>query len=251
MSSSRFSVSNKTILITGASRGIGFALASGLAKEGAHVILAARSIETLKAAAESIGTVLGSITILALDVSNYDSIQHAFGQIDKIDVLINNAGTEEVCPSIELTEATWDQIIDTNLKGAFFCAQNAAKKMLEKKSGVIINICSLTSEVGVPTAVAYGSSKSGILGMTRALSAEWASKGVRVNGIGPGYFETDLTKTFYEDPDWCEQMLAKIPQQRFGVLDDLIGSAIFLSSDASKYITGQVIYVDGGYLASI
>ncbi|WP_413283002.1 SDR family NAD(P)-dependent oxidoreductase [Vibrio sp. MA40-2] len=251
MTKSRFSISNKTVVVTGASRGIGFAIAKAFAQEGANVVLAARSKNRLEKAICLIGDVSGSITTLELDVSNQASIDSAFSQLGSVDVLVNNAGVEQVCSSIDVTEDIWDKVVDTNLKGAFFCAQAAAKKMIEKGDGVIINLCSLTSEVGVPGAVPYGASKSGILGMTRALSTEWASQGIRVNGIGPGYFQTEMTEIFYNDSDWCESMLGKIPQQRFGELDDLIGSAIFLASDASKYITGQVIYVDGGYLASI
>ena len=123
--------------------------------------------------------------------------------------------------------------------------------MAAGKGGAIVNLCSLTSEVGVPTAVPYGSSKSGLLGMTRALAAEWAAKGIRVNGIGPGYFRTDLTEVFYRDAAWQQAMLAKIPMRRFGRLDDLVGAAVFLCSDAAAYITGQCLYIDGGYLASI
>lgn len=145
---------------------------------------------------------------------------------------------------------TWDRIVDTNLKGSFFCAQNAAKAMMVR-GGCILNLCSLTSEVGVPGATAYGASKSGLLGMTRALSAEWAASGIRVNAIGPGYFHTDLTDEFYQDTGWREQMQAKIPLGRFGELRDLAGAAVFLCSSAASYITGQVLYVDGGYLASI
>jgi NAD(P)-dependent dehydrogenase (short-subunit alcohol dehydrogenase family) len=156
---------------------------------------------------------------------------------------------EEVRPSLDVDEALWDRILDTNLKGAFFCAQAAAKRMTQ--GGAILNFCSLTSEVGVPTAVPYGASKSGLLGMTRALAAEWAGRGIRVNGIGPGYFRTQLTEVFYQDEAWQKAMLNKIPLGRFGRLEDLIGAAVFLSSDAAAYVTGQVLYVDGGYLASI
>lgn len=251
MTSQLFSIAGKTILVTGASRGIGLALAKGLAEQGANLILAGRSADALQAAKLEMEGASGSIQTLVIDVSNVESIDSAFAQVEQIDVLINNAGVENVCSSLEVTEEIWDHIVDTNLKGAFFCAQAAAKKMVPNKHGAIINLCSLTSEVGVPGATPYGSSKSGMLGMTRALSTEWAKHGVRVNGIGPGYFQTEMTEVFYEDKDWCESMLNKIPLGRFGALDDLIGAAIYLASDASRYVTGQVLYVDGGYLASI
>jgi NAD(P)-dependent dehydrogenase (short-subunit alcohol dehydrogenase family) len=166
-----------------------------------------------------------------------------------VDILVNNAGVEQVCASLEVEEPLWDRIVDTNLKGAFFCARAAARRM--QGEGAILNVCSLTSEVGVPTAVPYGSSKAGLLGMTRALATEWAPLGIRVNAIGPGYFRTALTEVFYQDEAWARAMLAKIPQGRFGALDDLVGAAVFLCSDAARYVTGQILYIDGGYMASI
>ncbi len=149
-----------------------------------------------------------------------------------------------------MDEALWDRILGTNLKGAFFAAR-AAARMMQERGGAILNLCSLTSEVGVPAAAPYGASKSGLLGMTRALATEWAPLGIRVNGIGPGYFRTALTEVFYRDEAWQSAMLGKIPMRRFGRMEDLMGAAVFLCSPAASYITGQVLYIDGGYLASI
>ncbi|MFM9842231.1 MAG: SDR family NAD(P)-dependent oxidoreductase [Dongiaceae bacterium] len=250
-----FSLEGRRALITGASRGIGAALAMGLARAGASVALAGRDLKSLRKIEDAIKAEHRNALSLAMDVRNAAAakaaIEEARRQLGGLDILINNAGVEDVRDSLEVDEALWDKIVDTNLKGAFFCAQAAARGMAEAGGGAILNICSLTSEVGVPTAVPYGASKSGLLGMTRALSAEWATRGIRVNGIGPGYFRTALTDVFYKDAKWQEAMLAKIPMRRFGHTDDLVGAAVFLCSDAAAYITGQCLYIDGGYMASI
>jgi gluconate 5-dehydrogenase len=249
-----FDLTGRRALVTGASRGIGEALAAGLARFGADVAIAGRDLARLERCADAVRAAGRVAVPIAMDVASVGAVRGgiaaAVDRLGGLDILINNAGTEQVCPSLDVDEELWDRILDTNLKGAFFAAQAAAKAM-GSGGGTIVNICSLTSEVGVPTAVPYGSSKSGLLGMTRALATEWAPLGIRVNGIGPGYFRTDLTEGFYADEAWAAGMLAKIPARRFGDLRDLVGAAVFLSSDASRYISGQVIYVDGGYLASI
>ena len=256
MDSTLFNLAGKTALVTGSSRGLGQAMAIGLAEAGAFVGITSRSMSSLKETSDVISASGGQFEKLVVDVSSPSEAKaeiRAFAENRSgIDILINNAGYEEVCPSIDVSEELWDKITDTNLKGSFFCAQEAAKSMIfSGRGGSIINVCSLTSYVGVPTAVPYGSSKSGLLGMTRALSAEWARDGIRVNAVAPGYFRTDLTDTFYRDETWAASMLEKIPMGEFGTADDLKGSVIFLASDASKYITGQCIAIDGGFLASI
>lgn len=253
MADKQFSLTGKVAVVTGAARGIGEALAHALAQGGAAVVLAGRDARALDAVETALRRAGHAAASVVLDVADVAGIEPAFAAAEarfgRIDLLVNNAGVEQVCPSLEVTEQLWDRIVDTNLKGAFFCAQAAARRM--RSGGAIVNLCSLTSEVGVPTAAAYGASKSGLAGLTRALATEWAPRGIRVNGIGPGYFRTALTEGFYQDAAWQERMLAKIPLGRFGRLDDLGGCTVFLCSDAAAYVTGQILYVDGGFLASI
>jgi NAD(P)-dependent dehydrogenase (short-subunit alcohol dehydrogenase family) len=249
-------LAGKRALVTGASRGIGRQLAGALAGAGADVAVAARSLEALETTVKVIeGTILGRAVPIAMDVTRVDQIRTGVAQaaeaLGGLDLLVNNAGVEQSAPALEVEEETWDLILDTNLKGAFFTAQAAARIMDKGRGAAILNICSLTSHRGIPTAVPYGSSKSGLLGMTRALATEWGRNFIRVNALAPGYFHTDMTEHFYLDQEWRAEMLGKIPIARFGHTDDLAGAAVFLLSDAARYITGACLPVDGGILASI
>lgn len=250
--SDRFSLSGRTALVTGASRGIGAALAAGLAEAGADIIAAARSADGLartKAAVEAAGRRCTALTVDVADPASRDALFATIGEHHLAPtILINNAGYEDVTPSRSVSEAQWDAIVGTNLKAAFFMAQAFANQL--GGQGAIINLGSLSSAVGIATAAPYTASKSGVLGMTRSLAAEWAPS-IRVNALGPGYFRTAMTEAFYADDAWRETMLAKIPMGRFGQFDDLVGAAVFLASDASSYMTGQILYVDGGTLASL
>jgi NAD(P)-dependent dehydrogenase (short-subunit alcohol dehydrogenase family) len=251
-SKSAFDLTGRRALVTGGSRGLGQGIAIALAAAGAEVCVTARARSSLDTTLSQLGA---SGRALELDVTKVAGIAAAIGELDEvwpIDILVNNAGFESVAPSLDVDEALWDSIVDTNLKGSFFCAQAVARGMASRgRGGSIINLCSLTSYVGVPTAVPYGSSKSGLLGMTRALSAEWARHGIRVNAIAPGYFRTEMTEGFYADEAWASGMLGKIPQGRFGLAEDVGGPVVFLASAASAYVTGQCLAIDGGYLASI
>jgi NAD(P)-dependent dehydrogenase (short-subunit alcohol dehydrogenase family) len=250
-----FDLSGRRALITGASRGIGQAIAVALAEAGADVAITARTREALdetKALIDETGRRCAALVHDVRDVTASAAVaKDAAKDLGGLDILINNAGFEHVRPSMDIDEALWDQILSTNLKGAFFCAQAAGRLMAETGGGAIVNLCSLTSYVGIPTAVPYGASKSGLLGMTHALAAEWAPHNIRVNAIAPGYFRTAMTEVFYENEDWQARMLDKIPQRRFGQQSDIGGVAVFLCSEAAAYITGHCIPVDGGYLASI
>lgn len=250
-----FDLCGRTAVVTGASRGIGAAIAVALARAGADLVITARRVEDLAATAAAVTATGRTALPLALDVTEVATIAAAFDaaaeRFGGVDILVNNAGMEEVRPSLEVDEALWDRILDTNLKGAFFTAQAAARSMATRGGGSIVNLCSVTSFVGIPTAVPYGSSKTGLLGMTRALAAEWAPLGIRVNAIAPGYFRTAMTDAFYADTAWETGMQAKIPMGRFGKMDDLGDVAVFLAADAAGYVTGQCLAVDGGLLSSI
>lgn len=255
MTQALFDLTGRKALVTGASRGIGRQIAVALAGAGADIAVTARNADGLsdtKTLVESAGV---RCIALAQDVREVEgsgkAVDAAAEALGGLDILINNAGFESVRPSMEVDEALWDSIVDTNLKGAFFCARAAGRIMAAKGGGAIVNLCSLTSFVGIPTAVPYGASKTGLLGMTRALATEWAPQGIRVNAVAPGYFRTSMTEVFYEDEAWQNRMLSKIPQGRFGGEGDIGGVTIFLCSDAAAYVTGHCIPVDGGYLASI
>ncbi|MCM5554300.1 SDR family NAD(P)-dependent oxidoreductase [Pleomorphomonas sp. NRK KF1] len=251
-----FNLEGRKALVTGASRGIGQAIAVALAGAGADVAITARNASSLGETSAAIEALGRQVVALAHDVRDVAGsrtvVERAAEDLGGLDIVVNNAGYEEVTPSLDIEEDVWDRVVDTNLKGAFFVAQAAARRMqADGRGGAIVNLASLTSYVGVPTAVPYGSSKAGILGMTQALATEWAGLGIRVNAVAPGYFRTAMTDVFYRNDAWQTSMLAKIPLGRFGALDDLAGAVIFLASDASAYVTGQCIPVDGGYLASI
>jgi len=255
MKSSLFSVSEKTALVTGGGRGIGLAIAKGLAQHGADVALAARSKEQLEAAARKIHTETGrKAWPFPFDLSNIKDIDDFFQSIlaetKSIDILVNCAGTTIRGPAEDFDLKAWNRVIEVNLTSTFVLSQafcRHRKKM--GKPGRIINIGSLTCHAARPTTAAYGSSKSGLLMLTKTLAVEWAKYSINVNAIGPGYIATELTEPLWTDKEFNQWVLSKTPLARWGQPDDLIGTAVLLASKAGEFITGQIIYVDGGWLA--
>ncbi len=250
----RFCLAGKVALVAGGSGGLGRAMALGLAKAGANVAVVSHTgvgLEEVVQAIKALGRQGLAITgNVALQSESKRIVHRAFEQFSQLDILVNAAGVNRRIPSIEVKEEDWDWIVGVNLKGTFFMCQAAGEIMLRQRCGSIINVASLLSEIGIPTLAPYAASKAGVVGLTKVLAAEWGPYGVRVNAIGPGYFRTRMTERLFSDPQWVTKLLQQVPLGRPGDPDDLVGAAIFLASEASAYLTGQVIYVDGGYLCS-
>jgi gluconate 5-dehydrogenase len=254
MSLSLFNLSGRTALITGSSRGLGFAIAEGMAAAGAHVVLNGVDTARLTNAAAALREKGYDVSHSAFDVANEAAVVAAFAQLDTekvaIDILVNNAGIQLRKPMIELTGAEWQKVIDTNLTSAFLVGREAAKRMIARKSGgKIINIGSLTSEVARATVAPYTAAKGGIKLLTRSMTAEWAEHNIQANAIGPGYMVTEMNKALTDNPTFDAWVKARTPAKRWGQPQELVGAALFLASNASNFVNGQIIYVDGGILA--
>lgn len=252
MSSQLFSLEGKVAVVTGSARGLGRGYAQALAGAGAMTICMDldKPDETVSLIKDSGGKAEGS----CLDVSKPEDVKAVFDQVVEkhghLDILVNNAGTEIPKDFLDYNEQEFDKIIGTNLRGLFFTSQAAASHMVQQRSGKIINQGSLGSAIGLAGATVYCCSKGGVLQFTKALSVEMAPYNIQVNAIGPGYFRTSMTEPFFQDPEHKKWIENRIPIGRIGTLEDLMGTVIFLASPASDYITGQIIYVDGGWLAS-
>lgn len=257
MESGLFSLSGKTALVTGGSRGIGLALAKGLAEHGANVAIIARTKEQLEAARQQIQTDSDKkVWAFSFDLKNIKAIEALFENIVSetkgIDILVNCAGITVRGPSEDVDLKTWHQVIEVNLTAAFVISQAFCRHRKQvAKAGRIINIGSLTCHGARPTTAAYASSKGGLLMLTKTLAVEWAKYNINVNAIGPGYIATDLTEPLRSDEDFNEWVLSKTPLGRWGQPEDLVGTAVLLASKAGDFITGQIIYVDGGWLAML
>ena len=247
-----FRLDGKVALVTGGGSGIGKALALGFANAGADVAVAGRRSERLEETVRQINELGREGLAVRTDVTKSEDVRRmveaVLERFKRIDILLNAAGVNRRFPAEEVPEEVWDTILDTNLKGTFLCCQAVGKVMIRQGGGKIINIGSLTSQIGIGTIAPYSASKGGVLQLSRALAGEWARYGINVNCIGPGYFKTEMTQDLFKNKSWVEKALSRIPMKRFGKFEDLIGAAVFLASDASDYITGGIIFVDGGFL---
>ena len=248
-----FSLAGKRALVTGGGRGLGAGMARGLAEAGARVALVARSADQLARTSEAIGARATPVPWDMADPSTFpalvDRAEAALG--GAIDIVLHAAGTQHRQPAADFEPAAWDQVIAVNLSAPFFLSQEIGRRQMTADArGSHIFVGSLSSHQGLRNVVAYTASKSGVYGLVRTLAVEWAPHGIRVNGIGPGYIETELTKALFEDPARREELSHRIPMGRFGSPEDMMGTAVFLASDASAYVTGQLLMVDGGWMAS-
>jgi len=246
-----FDLSGKVVIVTGASRGLGQYFGRALAKAGADLVITSRNLSSLtefKKEIESLGRKALAVQVDVLsqkDIKNM--VRAAIREYGKIDILVNNAGLNIRSPSTDFSWEDWDTVLDTNLKGNFFCAQAVAKEMIKRNYGRIINMGSCTCVFGMEGIAPYTASRGGVLMMTKSLAAEWGRYGITVNVLAPGWFKTAQNAALYENKQWVENIKSRIPLNRPGLPHDLDGAVIFLASDASAYITGQIILVDGGF----
>jgi NAD(P)-dependent dehydrogenase (short-subunit alcohol dehydrogenase family) len=248
-----FELTGKVALVTGASRGLGRAIAQGLAEAGADLVLTSRHLREVEAVAAELGNGGRQVLPIQADVIQEaeveEAVARAVSSMGKIDILVNNAGINIRKPVLELTESDWDQTLDTNLKGCFLMAKAVGRHMLARQTGSVVNIASMLASVVHADRAAYASSKGGLVQLTRVLAVEWAPYNVRANAICPGPFLTDLNKAILNDPEKMKYFMDRLPMKRFGRPEELIGSVVFLASEASSYITGTTIYIDGGWTA--
>jgi NAD(P)-dependent dehydrogenase (short-subunit alcohol dehydrogenase family) len=252
-----FDLTGKVVIVTGSGRGLGKAIALGVAEYGATVVTCSRTLAEAEAAANEITAAGGVASAVRVDTGNRASCQAlidtAVAQHGRIDVLVNNAGIDIIEPAEDVEEEAWDQILNINLKGYFNCSQFAARQMLKQGTGgSIANNSSIAGEVGIKGLTAYAAAKGGVNQMTRTMAVEWAPKGIRVNAFSPGYFENIMSGATDEHarPEKRAQVLQYTPMGRRGLPNELVGPVVFFASDASSYVTGAVLLIDGGYTAA-
>ncbi|MCX5371019.1 SDR family oxidoreductase [Streptomyces sp. NBC_00015] len=247
MSHPLFDISGRTALVTGSSRGIGLALARGLAEAGCTVVLNGRDADRLERAAAGLP---GEVRTSVFDVTDGSSVDAGIAGIEDrvgpLDILVNNAGVQLRAPLLEFADADWHRLLDTNLTSAFLVGRAAARGMTERGHGKIINICSLQSEVVRPGIAPYAATKGALKMLTKGMCADWGPYGVQVNGLGPGYIETELTGPLVRDEEFSAWVRRRTPAGRWGRTEDLVGGVLFLASPAADFVSGQVLYVDGG-----
>ena len=250
MGDNLFDLSGKVAIVTGASRGLGQYFGRALARAGADLVITARKLDSLDPFRKDIEGMGRRAVPLELDVRNYESIQKmaeaAEAAYGKIDILINNAGCNVRKPALEVGWDDWNLVLDTNLRGTFFVAQAVAKRMVPRRYGRIVNIGSVTAVFGYAGLAPYCASRGGVKQLTMSLADDWGPHGITVNCLAPGWFKTKQTEVLYQNQQWVDYLTDRIPLKRPGRPDDLDGAVVFLASDASQYITGQTLLVDGG-----
>lgn len=246
-----FDLTGKHALVTGSSRGLGFAMARGLAQAGAHVTLNGRQQESVDAAVITLQAEGLSVDGVVCDITNTAALEQAISALDPIDILVNNAGIQIRAPFVEHTDATWHTMFDTHVMGAVVPSRAVVPGMIARGGGKIINICSLMSEKGRTSVVPYTVMKGALKMLTRALATELGGSNIQVNGIGPGYFNTEMNKALIENAEFDAFVRGRTPLGRWAQPDELAGAAVFLASPAANFVTGQIVYVDGGMLAAL
>lgn len=247
-----FDLTGRRILVSGSNGGIGNSLALGLAQHGATVILNGRNVDKLYAAAEKLRQLGLSVEEARFDVTIEKEVVEGIAHLESmggVDVLINNAGIQRRISLEKVDLATWNEVLLTNLTSAMLLSREVSRQMIEKKAGKIINICSLMSDLGRTTTGPYTAAKGGLKMLTKAMCADWAQHNIQINAIGPGYFITEMTQVLADNREFDAWVKARTPAQRWGKPEELVGSAVFLSSAASNFVNGQMIYVDGGMIS--
>jgi gluconate 5-dehydrogenase len=251
--SNPFDLTGRTALVTGSSRGLGRAIAEGLAGAGARIILNGMNAKRLEEAATGMRQAGYEVLTAHFDVTDEAAIVDTFKGFDAagvvIDILVNNAGMQFRKPMVELATGDWQRVIDTNLTSAFVIGREAARRMIERGQGKVINIGSLTSELARATVAPYTVAKGGIKLLTKAMAAEWGEHGIQANAIGPGYMMTDMNEALMSNPQFDSWVKARTPARRWGKPEELAGTAVYLASSAADYVNGQIIYVDGGMIS--
>ncbi len=249
-----FSLKGRRALVTGSSGGIGLALARAMGQAGAHVILNGRDASKLAASVAALRGEGLSVSSEGFDVTDADAVRAAVDRLEAqgpIDILVNNAGMTIRNPLHEFADADWRRIMQTNLDSAYYVGQSVARKMIPRGAGKIINICSVQSEVGRPGTAPYMATKGAMKMLTKGMAVDWGPLGLQVNGLGPGYFKTELTQKLVDDPAFSAWLVGRTPARRWGDVQDLGPAIVFLASDASRFMNGHILYVDGGITATL